>query len=228
MKSRLSLTPWFLSVSMLVSAAAYAQPRPQQWYIGGGIGGAEVQDLCRGIPDEFCEDTGLALRGFAGWRVNRNFALEAAFNFASGFVSPGARVVGYDGDTDVSSFGVNAIGFLPVGSRVALMGGLSGAFGIATTQVTDYRYRSDSSDCDWYWDSWDDEWEYYCRNNSYDDEYESDASLAFGALLGVEVQVTKRFYLRAQAQRFFDVDGGLAFMGERDVDFVTANVLFEF
>lgn len=208
----------------LVAMSAQAQEEPMRFYGGVGVGAAEVQDLCRGVPAQYCEDTGVVVRGAVGWEVNRNFILEAAFNFAGGFVSPGARAVGYDGDTDVSTFGINAIGVLPLGDRVSLLGGLSGAFGLATTEIAEYQYQ----DCDLYYDSWYDDWEYYCRNNRYEDEYESDASLALGALVGVDLKLSSRFHVRAQAQRFFNLDGELSFLGERDVDFLTASFLVYF
>lgn len=221
-----------LNVALIVAACfanavQAAETDARRWYAGGGFGVAEVNKLCQGVPDQWCDADGFALQGFAGWQVNRYFALEAALSFAGSFTTPSARVVGYDGDTSAAFFGVNAIGFVPLGSRVSLLGGVSGAFTYAVTDVADDYYTT--RECDWEYDWFDDDWEYRCRNRRYeDDRYESDVNVAGGLLAGVQVQVTRRFHVRGQVQRFFDVDGGLSFGKRRDVDIVTANVLFSF
>jgi hypothetical protein len=216
-----------LAFAALLGAQSVAAAEPYNWYAGGGIGVAEVHDLCKGVPREFCDDNGFALQGLAGWRPSRMFALEAAFNFAGQFTTPSARAIGYDGDTSASFLSVNAIGFIPLGSRVSLLGGITGAFTFTTTEVSDDRYTT--RDCDWEYDWFDDDWEYRCRNYREENkDYESDVNIAAGALVGVEVQVARRFSVRGQAQRFFNVDGGLSFGERRHVDVVTANVLFAF
>ncbi len=222
----------FLLCAVLLAVAAFNAPaaRADNWYLGGGVGVADIDGLCQGASDRFCDDQGGAARLFGGWRVNRWFAIEAALDVGTNFTTPGARAAGLDGSTTTSSLGINFIGFIPLGSRVSLFGGVSGAFSEASTKVYDYRERRSSQDCDWEYDWFDDDWDYYCRNrsSSYDDEYESDGSVALGGLAGVEVQLNKRFSLRAQAQRFFNVDGGLAFGERRDLDFVSINALFSF
>jgi hypothetical protein len=216
-----------LMLAALLGTGSVTAAEPFNWYAGGGIGVAEVHDLCKGVPREFCDDNGFALQGLAGWRPNRAFALEAAFNFAGQFTTPSARAVGYDGDTSAGFLSLNAIGFIPLGSRVSLLAGVSGAFTFTTTEVSNDRYTY--RDCDWEYDWFDDDWEYRCRNYRDDDQdYESDVNVAAGALVGVEVQVARRFFVRGQAQRFFNVDGGLSFGERRHVDVVTANVLFAF
>jgi hypothetical protein len=167
------------------------------------------------------------MQGLAGWQVNRYFALEAALSFAGTFTTPSARVVGYDGDTSAAFFSINAIGFIPLGSRVSLLGGLTGAFTYTVTDTEDEYYTT--RECDWEYDWYDDDWEYRCRNyRSEDDRYESDVNAAAGVLAGVQVKIARRFQVRGQVQRFFDVDGGLSFGERRHVDLATANVLFTF
>jgi hypothetical protein len=217
-----------LMVALVVATLCCIAPaRAEFWYFGVGAGVADIDGLCHGAPSQYCDDQGVAFRAFGGWRVNRFFAVEAAFDAGADFLTPGARAAGYDGHTTASFFGVNAIGFIPLGSRVSLFGGISGAFGFATTRVSDYYSRS-SSDChrDWF----DDDWDYYCNNNRYnnDNDYTSNSTVAAGALAGVEVQIGRRFQLRAQAQRYFNVDGGLAFGERRDLDLITINGLFLF
>jgi hypothetical protein len=220
-------TVW-ITLSTIALLSYVSRAHAQYWYVGGGLGGAQVEELCEGAPAWYCDDEGVAIRAFGGYRATPFFAVEASFDAGGDFLTPGARAAGYDGSTTASFFGVNAIGFVPVGSRVAFYGGLSGAIAYATTEVSDYAYRvTYETDCrrDWY----DDDWDYYCTTRRYyEDEYDSDTSLAGGAVLGVEVQITRRFHLRAQVQRYFSVDGGLAFGDRRDVNVATLNALFAF
>jgi hypothetical protein len=207
---------------LLVDSAA----RAESWYIGGGAGVADINGLCQGAPSQYCDDQGAALRLFGGWHPNEYFALEGAVDVGVDFLTPGARAAGYDGHTSASFIGINAIGFIPLGSRVSLFGGVSGAFGYASTRVSDY-YSRQSGDCrrDWY----DNDWYYYCTNHgNSNNDYTSHSTVAGGALVGVQVNLNRRVQLRAQAQRYFNVDGGLAFEQRRDVDFFTVNGLFSF
>ncbi len=74
-----------------------------------------------------------------------------------------------------------------------------------------------------------DGWYYYCTDHSYDHrDYRSDTSVAAGALLGIDVKVADRVHVRTQAQRYFNVQGELAFGGHRDIDQFTVNGLYKF
>lgn len=210
------------------AGAAAAETSIGQWYVGGGVGLSEVNDLCPMGTLAGCDDTGGSFRVFGGLQLNRYFALEAALDLNGEFLSPGSTAAGYNGDTGAYFLGLNAIGFVPLGERFSLYGGLSGAFSRVTTDVTETRYHNGTfSTC--YYDGYDYYygWYYYCTNHR-DRDYRSDTSVVGGALLGIDVQVASRVHLRAQAQRYFNVEGDLAFGGGRDVDQFTVNALFSF
>jgi hypothetical protein len=208
-------------MALFLSASA----RSEEWYVGIGAGVAKVRDLCEGVPTEFCDDDGGSARITAGWKINRFLALEGFFDYHGDFTSPGARAVGFDGDTSVSFFGLNLVGFAPLGPRVSLFGGLSGSFGYVSTDVYDYR---DSSDCEYYYDYYYDDWSYYCRNRDYEDEYETDSTVVGGVLAGVQINMSKWLQLRVQAQRYFNMDGGIAFGDRRAVDTASVSVVVPF
>ncbi|HTE43161.1 MAG TPA: outer membrane beta-barrel protein [Steroidobacteraceae bacterium] len=214
---------WILAGLLALSSAANAQV--EEWYVGVGAGVTNVRELCDGVPGAFCDDDGATARVIAGWKINPYLVLEAQIDFSGGFTSPGARAVGYDGDTSVSFLGLNLIGFLPLGPRVSLFGGLSGAFGYVRTDVYEYY---DTQDCDSYYDSYYDDWSYYCRNNGYEDEYETNSTVVGGALAGVQINMSKWLQLRLQAQRYFNMDGGIAFGDRRAVDTASINLIVPF
>jgi Outer membrane protein beta-barrel domain len=209
--------------------AANANTDKGNWYVGGGVGVAEVKDLCSHTTFSDCDDNGGAFRVFGGLQVNPYFALEASIDMNGDYQTPGARAAGYDGSTGAFLFGLNAIGFLPVSNRVSLYGGASGVFSYVATDVTETRYHNRNySTC--YYDNYDSYygWYSYCTNDDNDKDYRSDTSVAAGALVGVDVKVADRVHVRAQAQRFFNVKSDLGFGGRDDIDQFTINGLFMF
>jgi len=215
----------WVRVGVLLLCCASAQA--EQWYVGVGAGVAQVDALCDGAARNLCDDNGGAGRLTVGWKFNPYLALEGAIDFGSDFTAPGARAFGLDGETDVSFLALNLIGFAPLGQRVSLYGGVGGAFSSVRTAVYDYRYR-DSQDCEWQYDYYDDDWDYYCRNRNEEDDYETESSVAASALLGAEIHLGRHVLVRVQGQRYFNVDGGIAFGERRAVDVVTANILVAF
>lgn len=212
----------------IAASADAAEPSVGQWYVGGGVGMSEVVDLCPMGTWAGCDDSGGAFRVFGGLQLNRYFALEAALDMNGEFLSPGSTAAGYDGDTGAYFLGLNAIGFLPLGERFALYGGVSGAFSRVTTDVTERRYHNGTyTTC--YYDGYDYYygWYSYCTNHR-DSDYRSDTAVVGGALLGIDVEVAARVHVRAQALRYFNVEGDLAFGGSRDVDQFTVNALYKF
>jgi hypothetical protein len=219
-----------LSLTVVDANAASADKADGNWYVGGGVGAAKVRDMCPNGTFRDCDDSGGAFRVFGGFQANQYFALEASLDLDGEFKAPGARDAGYDGSTGAYFFALNAIGFLPVANRVSLYGGLSGAFSYVSTDVTARRYHNGTySTC--YYDNYDSYygWYSYCTDNRDDDrDYHSDSSMVAGALAGVDVRVANHIHVRAQAQRYFNVEGDLGFGGRSDVDQVTINGLFMF
>lgn len=218
-----------LTAAAIPAGAEISKASAGTWYAGGGVGISEVRDLCTNGTLFGCDDTGGAVRLFGGLQVNRYFALEASLDLNGDYLSPGSTAAGYDGSTGAYFLGLNAIGFLPLNERVSLYGGASGVFSYVATDVTETRFHNGSySTC--YYDGYDSYygWYYYCTNSYDDRHYRSDTSVAGGALAGIDVKVADRVHVRAQAQRFFNVQGDLAFGGNRDIDLFTVNGLFMF
>jgi hypothetical protein len=220
--------PMVLLIALMSIADAYAENADNNsWYVGGGLGIANVRDLCAGPATYDCDDQGSMARVFGGMHVNRFVAVEATLDLAGNWRSPGARAEGFDGSTGAVMFGVNLLGTLPLGPRLSLYAGASGAFSYISLDVTDKRTNGNQTVC--YYDSYYSDWYDYCYNRSYDrHNYESETSVTAGALAGVDVAIAKRIHVRAQAQRYFNVKADLAFGGRRDVDMFSVNGMFSF
>ena len=90
-----------LAVGMLFPALASAQENDNRIYLGGGGGLATVDEFCSPTGTSFfgnldgggsdndevtatgCDDRVVSFGGFAGYRLNDNFAAEAGFVFAN-------------------------------------------------------------------------------------------------------------------------------------------------
>ena len=219
-----------LSLLATMALPASAETQTETWYAGGGLGISEVKGLCSNGTFYGCDDSAGAVRLFGGLQVNRYFALEGSLDLTGDYQSPGSTSAGYDGGVGAYFLGLNAIGFLPVANRVSLYGGVSGMFSYVVTDVTPTRYH-DGTYATCYYDGYNYYygWYSYCTDRYYDDrDYRSDTSVAGGVLAGVDVKVADRVHVRAQAQRFFNVQGDLAFGGNRDIDQFTVNGLFMF
>jgi len=217
---------WVTGLLMLLAPwVVTAQSSSNSWYVGAGPSAIQINDLCRGAPGSICDNSSLGLSVRGGWYVNRYFAIEAMIDGASSFTSPAARAANLDGKTSVGMIGVGAVGFVPLTSRVSLLGGASIAYAEASTRI--YAEGSAPGDCHYYYSDWYDDWEYYCEHHRNDD-YESGGNGVLAAQLGVEFQPARHVRVRAHAQRYFSVDGGLSFGQRRDVDVMGVAVLLTF
>ena len=113
------------SIAVLIGAAALVAPstgtaQAQQdhgWYIGGGAGQMKTEGNCpAGVT---CDLTDTAWKVFGGYQFSRNWALEATYgDWGKISVSGGgATAVG-----EISSFGVAALGILPLGEVFSVFG----------------------------------------------------------------------------------------------------------
>jgi len=215
---------WLIGL-LFVCVAAVADSREPSWYIGGGLNAMQIKGLCTGAPSTICDDSSLAASLRGGWYINRYLALEGLVDAASNFTSPAARAANLNGKSSVSMIGVGLVGFLPVGEKVALLLGASGAYGEASTKI--YADGTAPRDCHYSYSSWRDDWDYYCENH-YNDDYSSGGSMSVGAQAGIELKPSQHIHIRATAQRYFSVDGGLAFGQRRDVDVMGVTLLVAF
>lgn len=102
----------------LASSSALAQD--SGGYIGLGYGLASARDACDGVPAGIrCDDEDAAVKLLAGYRFNRNFALEAAYSELgeARFSGPGGTV-----DFESSAFEIVAVGIAPLGPQWWLYG----------------------------------------------------------------------------------------------------------
>jgi OmpA-OmpF porin, OOP family len=119
-----------LAAAMAVSFTTMAQQMPDRgWYVGGSFGKTEDKEGC---PTTSCdlEDDGWKI--FAGYRLNRNFALEGAYADWGTFTA-GGTFLGLPSDVkvDVSTWSAAALGILPLADRFELFG----KAGISLTKV---------------------------------------------------------------------------------------------
>jgi hypothetical protein len=212
-------------LTLMAPLGAMAESRDSSWYVGAGFSAMQINDLCKGAPSSICDNSSLGLSIRGGWYVNRYFALEGIIDGASSFTSPAARAANLNGKTSVGMIGIGGVGFVPLNSKVSLLGGVSLAYAQASTKI--YADGTAPRDCHYYYSDWYDDWEYYCEHHR-DDDYESGGNGVLGAQVGIEVQPTRHVRVRAHAQRYFSVDGGLSFGQRRDVDVMGVAVLLAF
>lgn len=193
-----------LAATILTGATVQAG-NSTPWYVGSGVGIANVKDMCDGMSTYDCDDHGSMARVFGGLHINKYFAVEATLDLAGNWRSPGARTDGYDGKTGGAFVGINLLGTLPVSSRLSLYSGVSGAFAYTITDTTEDQY-----------------------NHHHHHDHTSDSSVVGGVLTGLDVKVTRHFHVRAQAQRDFNVKARLAFDGHRDVDMFSIGAAYQF
>jgi OOP family OmpA-OmpF porin len=110
----------FAGVAMVFSAPVFSQAQVQTgWYVGGSVGQMEADGNC---PSGYsCDFKDTSWKVFGGYRLHRNFAAEVFYanwgeiKVASGPVSATGKL---------TSFGVAALGILPVGEQFELFGKL--------------------------------------------------------------------------------------------------------
>ena len=199
----------FLAAACAAFAALCASSAWSQdagFYLGGAIGQAEHRDACEGANIS-CDDKDSAWKLFAGYLVNRNFAVEFGYadlgeSSASGVVGTFLGPVTATANFEVTVFELTAVGMLPVMDRLSLYGkaGLyradvevsgSGTIGATTIPVSE---KDDNTD------------------------------LTLG--VGLKFDITRNISLRGEWQRYLDV--GSEDIGESDIDVLSLGVLFRF
>jgi OmpA-OmpF porin, OOP family len=139
MKKSNVLAALVLAASTAFAGSALAQRAAEAgFYAGVSVGRAEARDWCSidGAPAGFalgaCDDRDTAWKLFAGYQFNRNFALEATYmdlGDYSATVSAFGTPVGIN--ADATSWGIAAVGLLPLDQQFSLFGKL----GVARTEA---------------------------------------------------------------------------------------------
>lgn len=188
-----------------ICAAAGAQE--QGFYVGASVGGstANVCDLTS--FNTTCEEDATNLKVFAGYQINRNFAVEAGYintlakatvsSTSGGFFSPATP---FTSDLAARAIDLVLVPSLPLGERASVYGKLGAYFantrGNGTSGSPPTTTHAD----------------------------ESNTGLTYG--LGFAWSFTRNVSARAEWQRFQNVGGGN--IAEVDVDMLHAGLLYRF
>lgn len=124
-------------VVFAVAPAAMAQNPARGWYVGADAGIAELEGDIEYLDDEIdFKDQSRVITLHAGYRFNRVVSLGM---FASDYGSYSESRDGYSSDSNVSAFGVQFTGRVPVGEKVGILGTVMAFFHDVdfTTRVPD-------------------------------------------------------------------------------------------
>ena len=129
-----------LAGTVLAFSAPAAFAQAQGLYIGGSIGQAQADGFCDSEPGftvTSCDDKDTGWKAFLGYRVNRNLAVEGSYMNGGEL---GGTVNSFFGTgtvkTDVTAWGIAALGILPLSERFELFGKLGFVRGESDSDVT--------------------------------------------------------------------------------------------
>lgn len=185
-----SIRATIVAVGLCASPLSFGAEDGGRWYIGGGLGVARDNDF---------DDSEPAGKFFGGYRVGKNFAAEASAAYLGTFGS-GTLGIGNGGEFSKYSLSLQAVGILPIGQRVELLGKL----GLSFWQVDADETCTVSAG----------------RQVCVDDgTFDDGVDAVFG--VGVQYQFGNRWSGRVEWERYTDV-------GEDDLDLLSIGVLYHF
>jgi OOP family OmpA-OmpF porin len=201
------------ALAMLLAAPAWSQERG--FYLGGSVGRAEAKDVCENTTDLgvniSCDDNDVGFRLFAGYQVNRHFAVELGYadlgEATSGVVTSGG--ISANASVSAVAWDLVAVGSFPLMERFAIFGKL-GIYRAESELSGGGTVRTASAPIN-------------ASPVSFRGE-ETNSGLTFGA--GIGYDFTRNFGVRAEWQRYQEVGGGD--IGEADVDVLSAGILYRF
>lgn len=193
------------AAAVVLSSASVAQPRQDMgWYIGGSFGKSEADVDCAGTTS--CDDSDTAWKIFAGYQINRNFAVEAGYGSLGevklstpAFVFLGTPIPAADVKIETTAWEVVGIGSFPIADRFSLYGKV-GLYGADTDIDVNFPGLGSAGDSD------------------------DNIDLTFG--FGARFDVTRNFGIRAEWQRYSDVKA--SDFGKSDVDVMSVGIVFRF
>ncbi len=173
--------------------AAFAQAPEAGWYAGGTLGQAEVQDFCSafGGPGISCDEKDTAWRLRAGYQINRTIAVEFGYHHLGEATVSDATA---SLSPEFSAWELLAVGMLPVSNQFSIYG--KAGFFRGETEISATLVGVGSGSVK-----------------------ETTIDLTYG--IGAQFNVTPRFGIRAEWQRYTDV-GDEDTIGEGDVDVLSA------
>ena len=208
------------AIVLVAPISAFAQAMQDRgWYIGGSLGQSKVKFDTGGLASDLAagginttgfttdeSDTGWKI--FGGYKINRNFAVEAAYLDLGKFTAKTtATTVFFTPITPTpltltvkvkEIWNIAAVGILPVGNQFSLFGKLGGYRAKAELVASAVSTASNS---------------------------DTNTDLSFG--LGVSYDFARDFGVRAEWERFRKV-GDRDTTGQGDVDFLSLGVVYRF
>jgi OOP family OmpA-OmpF porin len=131
MRGNTALTAAMLSTVVLALPSVSMAQAQSSWYVGGSLGQMEAKGSC---PAGFtCDFKDNSWKVFGGYQLNRNFAIEGTY-LDGGKIS--VSTGGVTGTGEISSWGVAALGILPLG------GDQFSLFGKAGLMVTKQKFSA--------------------------------------------------------------------------------------
>lgn len=195
----------FLPFSVLALLSAGTLPATAAepgFYLGGAYGQSDLRDACDGEfdPAITCDDSDEGWKALGGYRFNRNWAVEAAW-VELGAARAELLVDDFEitAEFKVDGYYVAAVGMLPLGEHFDLFAKV-GAF------------------------EWDVDTGLAFDEIPFFDETTGEA-LLLGA--GADLNLSQRFALRAEWERFFEV-GDAEVTGETDIDLASIGFVVRF
>lgn len=167
--------------------AAFAQA--QGAYVGGSIGQAEASGFCDPVPGiavTSCDEKDTGWKVFLGYRFNPNFAAELSYLNGGKFQGT-ATSGGLIGSvkSDVTAFGIAALGIIPVSAQLELFGKLGFVSGESDVDIVINGLRLTEDD--------------------------SGTELTYG--LGAVYNITRNFGIRAEWENVDDADLSMLSIG---------------
>jgi OOP family OmpA-OmpF porin len=121
------------AAAVALSPSAFAQEQGSKVYLGGAYGSTKIGGSCDDARSAFalfvnsavtsCDEKDTGWKIFGGVQINKNFAIEASY-IDWGQLSGSGRLVGIPVSIsgDATSFGVAAVGILPLNDRFSVFG----------------------------------------------------------------------------------------------------------
>jgi OOP family OmpA-OmpF porin len=196
-----------LAILAIATISAFSAPAVAQdkgLYLGGSLGQSKVSLDCTGASS--CDDKDTSWKIFAGYQVNRNFAIEVGYSnlgeatanvpafVVGGIPIPASRV-----SIEATAWELVAVGSLPVAERFSLFGKL-GLYRADTDVSIAFTGAGTATDND------------------------SNTDLTFG--VGARYDFTRNLGLRAEWQRYSDVKAGD--FGDSNVDVLSLGIIYRF
>jgi OOP family OmpA-OmpF porin len=186
-----------LAAVAISTVSATAMAQDKGWYAGGGFGQSKAKDFCNGL-------TGAGVScDDTDVAIKALGGYQFTRNFALEFGATNAGSVEARGpggrltvDTGIAE--AAAVGILPLGDRFSVFG----KFGLYSSFV---------------------EWELRTTTLN-DDERKTNSDFTYG--IGLGFAITPKLVLRAEWQRYQDVDGGN--IGKSDVDLMILGLVYRF